>query len=279
MVDYNIEVLKNILVRSLTGIVCVLAISGSIYFHPYAFVSLFAVIAGLGLGEFHALAGYRKMRWLSVSGGMYLFVASFLYAGGYAGGYVFLPYILLLQLILVRALYLKIENPVGEWAMTLFAQLYCAGFLSLFNFIVFDPQTGDYSPYYALLIFVFAWLNDTSAYMTGTAFGRHRMIERISPQKSWEGFAGGFAVTLAVSILFAGLFSGLMEWYHWPVMAIIVVVFATWGDLVESLIKRNFGVKDSGKLLPGHGGILDRLDSIILTVPVIYVYIECFIRN
>jgi phosphatidate cytidylyltransferase len=257
----------------------VLAISGSIYFHPYAFLSLFTVITGLGLWEFHTFTGYRKMRLLGMFGGMYLFVASFLYAAGHAGSVIFLPYILLLQLILLRVLYLKTKNPVGEWAFTLFAQLYCAGFLSLLNFIVFDSHTSEYSPYYALLVFVFVWLNDTSAYLIGTLFGRHKMFARISPLKSWEGFAGGFIVTLAVSLLPARMFPDLMAAYHWPVLAMIVVLFATWGDLVESLMKRNFHVKDSGTLLPGHGGILDRMDSVIMAVPVVYIYIECFIRN
>jgi phosphatidate cytidylyltransferase len=257
-----------------------MSISGSIYFHPYAFLLLFAVIVGLGLWEFHSFTGHRTMRLPGTLGGMYLFAASFLYAGGYAGGYIFLPYILLLQVMLVWGLYLKTEKPVSDWAIAMFAQLYCAGFLSLLNFIAFDPATSEYSPYCVLLIFVFVWLNDTSAYLIGSMFGRHKMFPRISPQKSWEGFAGGLVVTLSASLLFAGLFSGLMAAAHHRIaLAAIVVVFATWGDLVESLMKRNFEVKDSGKLLPGHGGILDRMDSVILAVPAAYIYIEYFIRN
>jgi len=219
------------------------------------------------------------MQSLSTFSGIYLFAASFFYAGGYVGHYIFFPYILLLLLILVRGLYLKTDRPVADWSVTLFAQLYCAGFLSLLNFIAFNPSTTGYSPYFMLLIFTFVWLNDTSAYLTGTTFGRHKMFPRISPLKSWEGFAGGFVVTLSASLLFAELFTGWMAAYHWIALATLIVVFATWGDLAESLIKRNFGVKDSGTLLPGHGGILDRLDSVILAVPVVYIYIESFIRN
>lgn len=257
-----------------------MAISGSIYFHPYAFLLLFAVIVGLGLWEFHSFTGHRSMRLLGALGGIYLFAASFFYAGGHVGGWIFLPYILFLQFMLVRGLYLKTENPVNDWAIALFAQLYCAGFLSLLNFIAFDPATAEYSPYCVLLIFAFVWLNDTSAYLIGSMFGRHKMFPRISPQKSWEGFAGGFVVTLSGSLLFAGLFPGLLTpMHHWPALAVIVVVFATWGDLVESLMKRNFEVKDSGTLLPGHGGILDRMDSVILAVPAVYIYVEYFIRN
>jgi phosphatidate cytidylyltransferase len=219
------------------------------------------------------------MQSLGTFSGMYLFAASFFYAGGYAGNCIFLPYILLLLLILVRVLYLKTDSPVVDWSVTLFAQVYCAGFLSLLNFIAFNPSAPGYSPYGMLLIFAFVWLNDTSAYLIGTAFGRHKMFPRISPLKSWEGFAGGLVVTLLASLLFAGLFPGWMAVYHWIALAALIVVFATWGDLVESLVKRNVGVKDSGTLLPGHGGILDRLDSVILVVPVVYIYIESFIRS
>jgi phosphatidate cytidylyltransferase len=258
----------------------VIAISGSIYFHPYAFLLLFALIVGLGLWEFHAFTGHRAMRLLGTFSGIYLFAASFFFAGGYVDRCIFLPYILLLQLMLVRGLYLRTENPVRGWMIALFAQLYCAGFLSLLPFIAFDPSTYEYLPFYVLLIFAFVWTNDTSAYLIGSIFGRHKMFPRISPQKSWEGFAGGFIVTLSVSLLLAGLFPGLLTaMHHWPALSVIVVVFATWGDLVESLMKRNFEVKDSGTLLPGHGGILDRMDSVILAVPVVYIYVEYFIRN
>jgi phosphatidate cytidylyltransferase len=241
---------------------------------------LFAVIVGLGLWEFHSFTAYRPMRLLGTFSGIYLFVASFFFAGGYVDMHIFLPYILLLLLVPVRALYLKTENPVNDWMIALLAQMYCAGFLSLLNFIAFDSATFEYSPYYVLLIFVFVWLNDTSAYLIGTIFGKHKMFPRISPQKSWEGFAGGFGVTVSASLLLAGMFPcPTTAVYHWPALAVLVVVFATWGDLVESLMKRSFGVKDSGRLLPGHGGILDRMDSIILAVPVVFIYVEYFIRN
>ena len=271
--------MKNILIRSLTGIIYALIIGGSVFFHPYAFLLLFVAITGLSLWEFHSFTGHREMLIPGVIGGIWLFIASFFFAGGYVGSYIFIPYILLLLFIIIRTLYLKMAKPVDSWSVALFAQLYCAGFFSLLNFVAFDAQTFSYSPCYVLLIFAFVWLNDTGAYLVGTAFGKHKMFPRISPLKSWEGFAGGLFATLLFSILLSQLCPNLMAIYHWPALAIIVVVFATWGDLVESQIKRHYGVKDSGTLLPGHGGILDRLDSIILATPAAYVYIEYIIQS
>jgi phosphatidate cytidylyltransferase len=164
--------------------------------------------------------------------------------------------------------------------MALFAQFYCAGLLSSLNFIAFHAGGAGYTPFYTLLIFVFVWLNDTSAYLIGSRLGKRRLFPRISPLKSWEGFWGGLAVTLAGSLVAAHVFpDAFPAWYHWPALATVVVTFGTWGDLVESLIKRACGAKDSGRLLPGHGGILDRLDSVILASPAACFYLEWVIRN
>ena len=223
---------------------------------------------------------------IGISGGVYLFAASFFYAGGYTSLYVFFPYILFLLLMLIAGLYHKTSNPVNDWAITLFAQFYCAGLFSLLNFIVFKSDY-TYNSYYALLIFIFIWLNDTSAYLVGTALGKHRLFPRISPLKSWEGFWGGLIVTLSIAQLFAyfcpphffpaNLLN--LSWYDWLFLPMIIVIFGTWGDLLESLMKRTYGVKDSGKLLPGHGGILDRLDSVMLAIPAVFLYIKFFIQN
>jgi phosphatidate cytidylyltransferase len=273
--------LKNLITRTLTGIIFVAVIIGSVCIHPYGFLVSFTLIAGLALWEFYGFMKHEKWhRAVSIAGGMYLFAASFFYAGGYASGAVYLPYLFFLLFLLVAGLYRKTANPVHDWAMELFAQFYCAGLLSLLNFIAFEPPALYYMSHYVMLIFVFVWLNDTGAYLIGSAFGKHRMCPRISPLKSWEGFLGGGAVALLSSLLFARFFPQIMEaWYHWPALAAVVVMFDTWGDLVESLMKRSFGVKDSGTLLPGHGGVLDRLDSVILAAPAVYLYLEIFIRN
>lgn len=273
--------MKNLLTRTLTGIFFVAAIVSAIYFHPYGFLALFAVVVGLALWEFYGLdlerMGWRKPA--GIAGGMYLFTASFFYAGGFVSHIIFYPYILFLIVLLISSLYLSAPNPIRNCAMIFFPQFYCAGLLSTMNFIVFDPATKQYFPWFALLIFLFVWLNDTGAYLTGITLGKHRLFQRISPLKSWEGFIGGITITSLASLGIAYFFPEFISWYHSLTLAIITGIFATYGDLVESLLKRIVGVKDSGTLMPGHGGVLDRFDSVVMVIPVAFLYIDLFIRN
>ena len=283
--------MKKLFVRTVPGIVYVAVIVLAMTLHPYAFLALFMLVAGLSLLEFHTLIRHNNgteasarhpeksfSRWLEIAGGIYLFAASFFYASGKISEIIYAPYLLFLIFILIAGLYHKKENPVNRWAMTLFSQFYCAGLFSMLNFVVFDPTNKTYHPYYVLFIFIFIWLNDTGAYLVGTTFGKRRMFPRVSPLKSWEGFAGGLVIAWMAALTLA-YFYPVVSWYHWIAFATIIVLFGTWGDLVESLIKRTYGVKDSGTLLPGHGGILDRFDSMMLATPVIWLYLRFFIQN
>jgi phosphatidate cytidylyltransferase len=152
--------------------------------------------------------------------------------------------------------------------------------LSLLNLLVFSPADAGvvvYYPVFVLALFIFIWINDTGAYLVGILFGKHRLFERISPKKSWEGFFGGLLFTTASSFVFA-YFEPEISYYHWMGISLVVVVFGVWGDLVESLIKRTLEVKDSGKAIPGHGGFLDRFDSLLLAVYAVLFYVQLFIR-
>ena len=194
---------------------------------------------------------------------------------------IFLPYLLFIILTMIAELYYKAPNPINNWAFTLFAQVYCAGSFSMLNFIGAEPGTPgvmSYTPLFIMAIFIFVWLDDTGAYLVGSLIGKRKLFERISPKKSWEGFFGGLILVLASSQAFAW-FDPEISRLNWLGLATTVVLFGTWGDLVESLLKRTLGVKDSGNILPGHGGMLDRFDSVMLAVPASYIYIELFIRN
>lgn len=283
--------MKKLFVRTVTGMVYVAVIVLAMTLHPYAYLTLFMLVVGLSLHEFHTLIWHNNgteastlyppknfSRWLEIAGGIYLFAASFFYANGRMSEIIYAPYLLFLIFILIAGLYHKRENPVNRWAMTLFLQFYCAGLFSMLNFVMFDPVDKTYHPYYGLLIFIFIWLNDTGAYIVGTAFGKHRLFPRVSPMKSWEGFAGGLVIAWIAALALAGSYPEV-SWYHWMAFATMIVVFGTWGDLVESLIKRTYGVKDSGTLLPGHGGILDRFDSMMLATPAIWLYLRLFIQS
>ena len=239
--------MKNLITRALTGIIFVAVLVGAIYFHSYYFLAVFGLITGLSLWEFYGLVKHYEnaaiKRFVSSLGGAYLFAATFGYANGLVGGNIFLPYLLFLMYTMITELYDKASNP-----------------------------------YFALAIFVFVWVNDTGAYLVGSMLGKRRLFERISPKKSWEGFYGGLAFVLITSQIFAW-FMPATNWYTWLGLAGTIVVFGTWGDLIESLMKRTLGVKDSGHVLPGHGGMLDRFDSVMMAIPAAYIYIELFIRN
>jgi len=274
--------MKNLLQRTLTGILFVAVIVAAIWVHPLLFAGVFSIIVGFLIHEFYAITKYEGLiwqRWLGITGGMYLFFSSCLFAGNYVGKEIFMPYILILIILSVSVLYVRNSNPVTQWGLIYFAQFYFAGFLSLLAFMPYIQPPGQYyNPLPVLMIFVFIWLNDTGAYLIGTWKGRHRLFLRVSPLKSWEGFFGGLVVVIIASFVFSRYNTDL-NWYYWIAFGVITVVSATFGDLVESLIKRTFSVKDSGKILPGHGGIFDRFDSAILASPVVYVFLELIIRN
>lgn len=277
--------MKNLIIRALTGIIFVVVLISAICIHPIFFLILFCIITGLTLWEFGGLVKHYEnanlQRTVNMLGGVYLFIATFVHANGLTDGKIFLPYLLFIMLTMIAELYYKAPNPINNWAFTLFAQVYCAGSFSILNFIGAEPGTPgvmSYTPLFIMAIFIFVWLDDTGAYLVGSLIGKHKLFERISPKKSWEGFFGGLILALASSQAFAW-FAPEINRMNWLGLAATVVLFGTWGDLIESLLKRTLGVKDSGNVLPGHGGMLDRFDSVMLAVPASYIYIELFIRN
>ena len=277
--------MKNLIIRALTGIIFVVVLISAICIHPIFFLILFCIITGLTLWEFGGLVKHYEnanlQRTVNMLGGVYLFIATFVHANGLTDGKIFLPYLLFIMLTMIAELYYKAPNPINNWAFTLFAQIYCAGSFSMLNFIGAEPGTPgvmSYTPLFIMAIFIFVWLDDTGAYLVGSLIGKHKLFERISPKKSWEGFFGGLILALASSQAFAW-FAPEINRMNWLGLAATVVLFGPWGDLIESLLKRTLGVKDSGNVLPGHGGMLDRFDSVMLAVPASYIYIELFIRN
>ena len=277
--------MKNLIIRALTGIIFVVVLVSAICIHPIFFLILFCIITGLTLWEFGGLVKHYEnanlQRAVNVLGGVYLFIATFVYTNGLTDGKIFLPYLLFIMLTMIAELYYKAPNPINNWAFTLFAQVYCAGSFSMLNFIGAEPGTPgvmSYTPLFIMAIFLFVWLDDTGAYLVGSLIGKRKLFERISPKKSWEGFFGGLILVLASSQAFAW-FAPEISRMNWLGLAATVVLFGTWGDLIESLLKRTLGVKDSGNVLPGHGGMLDRFDSVMLAAPASYIYIDLFIRN
>jgi len=268
--------LPNIVVRILAGAVFVGLLLGGILINEYTFLVVFSLITVLCLYEFYGLiekdAKVPVFRVWNLLGGFFLFLGSFYYSVYQTSVIAFVPYIVYLIILFISELYFKRQDPIKSLAYSLLGQIYIAGPMALVNYLVFAYAPGSYHYVYILALLVFIWVNDSFAYLTGMAFGKHRLFERISPKKSWEGFIGGAAVSIASSLIFAHFYPNLSI-IAWMGFAAVTIAFGTWGDLFESLIKRTLGVKDSGNMIPGHGGILDRFDSTILAIPAAVVYL------
>ena len=275
--------MKNFIIRALTGIAIVAVQVLCTYLSPISLAALFLLLTALAVNEFLGLlikkGEVRIGRPLIVAGSCYLFFAVWLNCLTEASLLaLFLPYLLFIIFCCVRELYNDDGNPIANLGAIMLSQLYVALPLSLINLLAFsDCYLYDCSiKYYVfpLAMYVFLWLNDTGAYLCGSLLGKHKLFPRISPKKSWEGSIGGAIVAMASAVAVAHFFPVLNVW-QWIGMALVVVVAGTYGDLTESMIKRSLDVKDSGRMLPGHGGILDRLDSMLFAIPasVIYLYV------
>lgn len=272
---------NNFIQRAVTGVLFVIVLVGCIIYSPLSFGILFTIISALSVHEFAQLVSKSSEvsinKTITALGGAYLFLALMSFCTQQSvGARVFLPYLGLLLYMMITELYLKKKNPTGNWAYSMLSQLYVALPFALLNVLAFQnsPETGSvtYNPILPLSIFVFIWLSDTGAYCVGSLIGKHRLFERISPKKSWEGSIGGGIFSIASSLGFAHFFPFMPGW-QWVGLAIVVVIFGTWGDLTESLMKRQLGIKDSGNILPGHGGMLDRFDSALMAIPAAVVYL------
>lgn len=262
--------------RTLSGFVFVLVIIGSILLHSYAFLLVFSIVTALAVCEFHKLTnvkGQVEVSFLSaIIGAVLLFGTSYLHAANIIRYPVYSVYGLYLVVVLVSELYRRKTNPINNWAYFVLGQLLVALPFALLNFIAFI-DASVYKPLIMIAVFVTIWVNDTGAYIFGISFGKHRLFERISPKKSWEGFVGGALSALASGYVFS-LFIPEITLLQWLLFSEIVVVAGTFGDLLESQLKRTVHIKDSGNIIPGHGGLLDRFDSMLLAAPVIFIYLS-----
>lgn len=276
--------MSNLLIRSLTGVAFVAVIVfGSL--HPLSFILLFAAVTGLTVREFSAnvnrYGGASVNNFINTVAGVYLFLAFAGYCSDLVSSRAFIPYLVSVIYLPVSELYLQKPDPLKNWAYAFASQVYVALAFALLNVLAFryDPMQNlaAFEPVYPLSIFFFLWTNDSGAYVVGSLLHRRfpaRLFPRISPKKSWVGSIGGGVLCLGLAGLLSVCFPGTLTTLQWLGLGLTVCVFGTWGDLVESLFKRQLGVKDSGNILPGHGGMLDRFDSSLLAIPaaVLYLY-------
>jgi phosphatidate cytidylyltransferase len=250
----------------------------SIYLNHWMFAAILLLVVILGLLEFYNLTDSEKIKpqkAFGVISGIIWFSASTVIA--YTGG----PYDLIyLAMLIIPLIFLPFifeifsgkQNPIENIAVTLFGFFYIAFPLSLLVFL-FQPGSTLFlgMPVWLLGFFLLVWIYDTSAYLFGVRFGKTKFFERISPKKTWEGTISG---AIIASMAAAGLYFlvGTIPWFDWLALLLIVLIFGTFGDLSESLFKRSLSIKDSGSILPGHGGILDRFDSVLLSAPFVFLY-------
>jgi phosphatidate cytidylyltransferase len=279
--------LDNLFRRTLTGVFIVIFVLGGFWLHPYTFiVTGLVLLAGTQYEYFNMIraTGVKPQAAAGILTGAAVYILSVLIASGIVRPAWFLILIPLTTVIMIIELYRKDERPFDSLAHTFFPVLYTAVPFSMFPFSAFghtglEPIIGHgilvFSPGIVVGFFILLWINDSAAYLAGVSFGKHRLMERISPKKSWEGFIGGFLLTL-VAAWFLSQWMGVVDRTGWIIISVIISVAGTYGDLVESMLKRSTGVKDSGNIMPGHGGFLDRFDSTIISFPLVFLYIALF---
>jgi len=276
--------LNNFFRRTLTGGWIVIFVLGGFWLHPVSFFLTGLVILTGAMYEYNLMirnTGVKTQMFPGIITAITAYVLSTLIASGVLSVKLFFILIPMMILIMVIELYRKQEKPFDSLAHTFFSVIYIALPFSMFPFAAYS-HTGLnsliphesilFSPGIIIGFFLLIWANDTGAYLTGMTFGRHKLFERISPKKTWEGFIGGFITAIIVAWLLSDWF-GVADKIQWVVISIIISISGTYGDLIESMLKRSTGVKDSGNIMPGHGGFLDRFDSAIISFPLVYLFI------
>ncbi len=276
--------MTNFIRRTITGAFIVVFVLGGLWLHPVSFFVVGAVMIAGTQREYYIMVSNTGVRPQLVTGiisGFLLYVISTTVALGWLSRNWFLAMIPVISIVMVIELFRKVERPFDSLAHTFFSILYTALPFSMFPFAAFGHsglsplvtmEGIEFSPGIIVGFFLLLWMNDTGAYLVGSVLGRHRLFERISPAKSWEGFFGGLVLTLLVARLFSG-WLGVADTKGWMVIALIISIGGTLGDLLESMLKRSLGLKDSGTIMPGHGGFLDRFDSVVVAFPIVYLYI------
>ena len=286
--------LKNFLVRTASGAVLLLVVLGAAFTGPVGYGALLLLITGVGVWEFYALArakGVEPQRVLGLVGSLALtLMGACITWCGYLNDdsirlercledialVCLVTTALTIMFVFVAEVFRNRQTPIHNIATTILGMVYVAlpmAVMALIPMLLQDPdwENPEWNPLYFLFYLFLVWGNDVFAYIFGITTGKHKLCERLSPKKSWEGFAGGIAGSMCVGAIAA---AALGESYiFWIGLALVVALSSVVGDLIESMFKRDAGVKDSGNILPGHGGMLDRFDALIVSAPFALMYI------
>lgn len=275
--------MKDLTVRTLSGLVLVALVFGCTLWSQWSFGALMLVVTVGGTLEFYKLCrscGTAPLRGIGVAMAVAMFALNFVVfkqfghtaqpSAGAAVLGLLLYIVVMVPTTFACELWHKHPTPLTNVATTLAGVLYVALPVSLLLYIPI-LLTGEWQPWTMLCYIIIVWANDVCAYLVGVCIGRHHMCERISPKKSWEGFFGGVAGAVLMGALCGWLLDGNIA--VWCILALIIASTGVAGDFVESLFKRSAGVKDSGAIMPGHGGFLDRFDALLLSAPYAFVFL------
>lgn len=279
--------LKNLIIRTISGVVLLGVVLGAAFAGPIGYGALLLLITGVGVWEFYAMArakGVEPQRELGIVGSLGLTLGG---VGILCANYLDYEFELLIILgIGVAALAIMFtfvievfrnrQTPIHNIATTIMGIVYVGlpmAVMAIIPMLLQNPNYKDcsWNPWYFLLYLFLVWGNDVFAYLCGITLGKHKLCERLSPKKSWEGFIGGIIGSVAMGAVAAWWLDE--SYIFWGGLAIVVALTSVIGDLVESMFKRDAGVKDSGKIMPGHGGMLDRFDALLVSAPFALVYI------
>lgn len=273
--------MSNFWTRTITGLSMVFLILAALYIDRFFFAAIFFVVTVLGLLEFYSITNTIECKPQKGTGAIlgaiiYLIITGLFLSLQQSILVISISLVLIVPLLFVPViieLFSKKDKPVINIAVTIFGMIYVAFPLSMLT-IMNDPLGGTvfhHFPAYLTGYFLLTWIYDTGAYLVGRNFGSHKFFERISPKKTWEGTIGGVVVVLLAATGYYFITEGIL-FIHILVLTLLIIIFGTFGDLAESLFKRSLGLKDSGAILPGHGGILDRFDTIFISSPFVFLY-------
>jgi len=259
--------------RAITGFFFIIVMVGSMLLGATVFLLFFSLLSTWCCYEFYGIVKGDDRRPILITGIMsalaMMVIASLFYLG-----YVHVDYFAILFPFFIAsyfvALFQKRALPFNDIAYTFLGILYVV--VPFLAFISLGFVQGGFNYAVPLGFMILLWTNDTGAYLAGRSFGKRKLFERISPKKTWEGFIGGVLLAVVVALNLEKYFASLPTW-QWVIIAVIIGVFGTLGDLVESMLKRSLNVKDSGTILPGHGGLLDRFDGLLVAAPLVYLFL------
>lgn len=269
--------------RAITGVLFVIILVASMLLGPWVFSAFFLMISLISLDEFYRIVnkspidsesslanavGVNKIAGLALAAALFVSLAAIQLQGLSASTFLYcIPFI---TLIFWLELFRKHPKPFSNIAFTFLGIIFAVvPFLCFYQLGFLD---GAYNYEYPLGFLILLWSSDTGAYLAGRTFGKTKLFERHSPKKTWEGAIGGLLTSLLAAFILSQYFQGIETW-QWLVMSAIIVVFGTYGDLTESMLKRSYQIKDSGNIMPGHGGLLDRFDGLLLAAPLVYLFL------